>query len=820
MDSPALLVIPPTPIRDTSSPSPQPSPVPSTTTQSSSIPELAPSSIDRERSSSETTIVTIYSMYGEDEDERRSWSATAESMSGSDSGHMRHRSPQPPSKDVNILPFEASRISDFRPDSSYLSSNGNKAIVEVVEGDGDGGSIYYDATYGELRPASKRYSTVLDLKNMRHSVLSDADGESTQLAYTDSRPPSSYVRASTLTRATSDFDGADIQRRSSPFPSDRKHLTTSHSAPSSRSASRHSSRPVSQIGTPETVLPRRSLAPSPESIPPPRSRPPSRPTSHYRQSSSSHYANGNGNGTHSPSRSSSHSLKGLPPLPSPSPPVASSSSLTTQLAPPVAGVAPSSLEIPTPATPPTAAPELRSPNLSTPGSKHSLVPSEGEDPDAFHVRSTYAHLDTSGVRGDGYVEGVERTRAKVGSSRASEMRALEALADEHEKTRELTGEETQMLGSLDRYGFYVIPSHDRLIKLPAAPLLKPFSRVTSATTTTEASPPLLRSQPPVHPPAKEGKRIAKWSRMLQVQSRDQGGNIEEWGIKASKKGKVAERTFKGIPDCWRSAAWELLMSRRSKNGKQSLRRLAEQYRECLDKPSTYDVQIDLDVPRTITGHIMFKTRYGQGQRSLFHVLHSLSLHCEDCGYCQGMGPIAATLLCYFDPERVYASLVHLHDSYGMHSIFSPGFPGLLEAIYVQERMTEQMMPAVYAAFKKNMISTTSYATKWYITLFANSVPFQMQLRLWDAFLLEGPDIFVVTAIAVVWVYRDHITSESANFETVLSLLSSFFVPEDEDALLSWIQKVTADKKLRSQMRAWRAEWNQLVASGKHNDALL
>ena len=118
-----------------------------------------------------------------------------------------------------------------------------------------------------------------------------------------------------------------------------------------------------------------------------------------------------------------------------------------------------------------------------------------------------------------------------------------------------------------------------------------------------------------------------------------------------------------------------------------------------------------------------------------------------------MGPIAATFLNYFEPERVYASLVRLHDSYAMHTVFSPGFPGLLEAIYVQERIMEQTMPDVYAAFKKHMISTTSYATKWYITLFANSVPFQTQLRLWDAFLLEGYDVFIAVAVAIVWAYR-------------------------------------------------------------------
>lgn len=118
-----------------------------------------------------------------------------------------------------------------------------------------------------------------------------------------------------------------------------------------------------------------------------------------------------------------------------------------------------------------------------------------------------------------------------------------------------------------------------------------------------------------------------------------------------------------------------------------------------------------------------------------------------------MGSIAATFLNYFEPERVYAFLVQLHDAYSMHTVFSPGFPGLLEAIYIQERITEQMMPDVYAAFKKHMISTTSYATKWYITLFANSVPFQTQLRLWDAFLLDGYDVFIAVAVAIVWTYR-------------------------------------------------------------------
>jgi len=274
----------------------------------------------------------------------------------------------------------------------------------------------------------------------------------------------------------------------------------------------------------------------------------------------------------------------------------------------------------------------------------------------------------------------------------------------------------------------------------------------------------------------------------------------------------------------------------SGTGQLEFERLSREYEDHLQQPSTYDIQIDLDVPRTISGHVMFRTRYGQGyatclsirrfsdpacrQRSLFSVLHSFSLQCDECGYCQGMGPIAATLLCYMDPKRVYPAFVHLHNSYKMHSIFKPGFPGLLEAIYIQERIIEKMMPGVYEAFKQQMISTTSYATKWYITLFANSVPFHTQLRLWDAFFLEGSDLFIVVAVAIVWVHKDYITSSSASFETILSLLSSFFVPEDDDVLLEWIEKVMSDKKMRASMQRWRADWRQLIMTGRDSEALL
>jgi hypothetical protein len=52
------------------------------------------------------------------------------------------------------------------------------------------------------------------------------------------------------------------------------------------------------------------------------------------------------------------------------------------------------------------------------------------------------------------------------------------------------------------------------------------------------------------------------------------------------------------------------------------------------------------------------------------------------------------------------------------------------------------------------------------------------------------------------------------------MLSSFFVPEDENALLQWISAVFQNQGLRTDMRQWRMEWKALVAAGKDVDALL
>ncbi|CAO1626757.1 unnamed protein product [Sympodiomycopsis kandeliae] len=236
------------------------------------------------------------------------------------------------------------------------------------------------------------------------------------------------------------------------------------------------------------------------------------------------------------------------------------------------------------------------------------------------------------------------------------------------------------------------------------------------------------------------------------------------------------------------------------------------YYRLLGVASPHDVQIDLDVPRTISNHIQFHTRYGQGQRSLFKVLHAFSLLCGDCGYCQGMGSLTVTLLCYFPEEVAYSVLVTLHDSvskYDLHQVFYPGFPGLMEQFHVQEQLMKLLLPSdLLQNLEEEGITTSSYATRWYITNFYNVIPFETQLRLWDLFFLLGKDVLPIFAVSIL--HGLGLTAFAPpgkyDFEHLMSHLNHIFIPENDDRLFEWIGQIVSNKRVIREINKARIDW--------------
>lgn len=236
---------------------------------------------------------------------------------------------------------------------------------------------------------------------------------------------------------------------------------------------------------------------------------------------------------------------------------------------------------------------------------------------------------------------------------------------------------------------------------------------------------------------KEWQRSEKWRKMAKVLRKGADGQGMQFEFDRANP-KLVERTWKGIPDMWRASAWYSFLeaSARRGHGSRTEEQITAEFRRLQEVASPDDVQIDLDVPRTINRHIMFRRRYRGGQRLLFRVLHALSLYFPKTGYVQGMASLAATLLNYYDEEKAFVVLVRLFRFRGLDRLYQPGFEGLLAALAdFEKRWLEGK--EVAKKLTEHSIGPTAYATRWYLTLFNLSIPFPAQLRVWDVLMLLG-----------------------------------------------------------------------------------
>lgn len=161
------------------------------------------------------------------------------------------------------------------------------------------------------------------------------------------------------------------------------------------------------------------------------------------------------------------------------------------------------------------------------------------------------------------------------------------------------------------------------------------------------------------------------------------------------------------------------------------------------QPSEADNEIQRDVGRT------FPERFDEAsQQALFRVLRAVSHRVEDIGYCQGMNFIAGVMLCVFRSSCswnalqaaepiAYHCVLSMLLRHGMNQYFGAGFPKLRLSALQFDCLLEAYLPDLSVFFNRFNISAEFYATQWFLTLFAYSLPFPHLLRVWDNFLCRG-----------------------------------------------------------------------------------
>lgn len=121
-------------------------------------------------------------------------------------------------------------------------------------------------------------------------------------------------------------------------------------------------------------------------------------------------------------------------------------------------------------------------------------------------------------------------------------------------------------------------------------------------------------------------------------------------------------------------------------------------------------------------------------------------------------------------EEAFCVLTCLMKQYGLRGHYTPDMDGLQLHLYQYEKILAEQLPHVDRHLKRKGITSTMYASQWFMTLFAYRFPLEVVFRIYDIMLSEGVESIIRFAIALL--KKNEKTILSLDFEALLSYLKN------------------------------------------------
>lgn len=313
-------------------------------------------------------------------------------------------------------------------------------------------------------------------------------------------------------------------------------------------------------------------------------------------------------------------------------------------------------------------------------------------------------------------------------------------------------------------------------------------------------------QSPTHPPLtlKEitelNEKVEKWTQIL--------NDYSTYSTTKFQKLKAGAR--KGVPDSLRGLAWKKFASI-SKFYQPNL------YTSLLNNKTDVNDEVEAvilkDLDRTFPSNFHFTEKYGEGQRSLYHVLSAYAKYNKNTEYVQGMGFIAALLLTYMDEESAFYTLHSIMKKYEMEGFYLPGLPALKKHFYVLLCLMKKHVPKVYDILYRNDIVPTLYASEWFITLFTREVEFDILVRIFDVFFLEGFKVIYRFSLAFLKIKQYDIIRSESELSDLMNEVKRVYDGVQVDELFEEAFKLSISRKYIRQCE----EQYERVKNDKNNE---
>ncbi|KAF5297747.1 hypothetical protein FQR65_LT09921 [Abscondita terminalis] len=165
--------------------------------------------------------------------------------------------------------------------------------------------------------------------------------------------------------------------------------------------------------------------------------------------------------------------------------------------------------------------------------------------------------------------------------------------------------------------------------------------------------------------------------------------------------------------------------------------------------------IKIDIPRTFPDNIYFNNDSILPEQ-LFNVLATFAHHNNEVGYCQGLNYIAGLLLLATKSEESSFWLLKTLVEVILPKYYAKSMSGLLIDLEVLDDIVQKNEPQIHRHIKNVGMPWAVASTKWFICLYAEVLPTETVLRIWDCIFYEGSKIIFRVALTLIKIHKRQI----------------------------------------------------------------
>lgn len=182
-------------------------------------------------------------------------------------------------------------------------------------------------------------------------------------------------------------------------------------------------------------------------------------------------------------------------------------------------------------------------------------------------------------------------------------------------------------------------------------------------------------------------------------------------------------------------------------------------------------QIETDLLRTLPNNKHYECMNADGIPKLRRVLLAFSIYNADVGYCQGLNRIVAILLLFLPEEDAFWGLVYIVEKLMPSGYYGQQLTGAQIDQCVLKDLIAEKLPRLASHLAYYSVDISLVTFNWFLCIFIDSLPVDLFLQVWDAFLFEGSKVLFRYALAVLKLNEAEVMKQT-DYVSILMVLKN------------------------------------------------